>query len=187
MAKSTDDTAANLRAALEAYAGNKLDASPQQIEQAIINTAFPFSSYSFTPPDSSVQGENIGKVVSRTIVVLRPPSCDPREVLDVSAFVRIPATGHATLRINSFLCPADLPTKRNVFYQEPAIIVATPESAKPVFVTLTHTLINDPGFTLPTDLQIDIFTWDPNGTPDTSSVLVNWRCRIPTFFAPILS
>ena len=113
MATSADDKAANIKAALEVYAGNKIDASPQQIEQVIGNTPFPFSSYSFTPADPTVQGENIGKVVSRTIVVRRPPSCDAREILDVSAFVRIPDTGHATLRINNFLCPADQPTKRN--------------------------------------------------------------------------
>jgi hypothetical protein len=186
MATSANDKAANIKAALEAYSGNKIDASPQQIEQVIGNTPYPFSSYSFTPPDPTVQGENIGKVVSRTIVVVRPPSCDAREILDVSAFVRIPDTGHATLRINHFLCPADQPTKRDVFYQEPAIIVATAESVTPIFVTLTHTFITGPGFTLQTDLQIDIFAWDSNGAPDTTSVLVNWRCRIPVFYGPIL-
>jgi hypothetical protein len=181
MANTPDDKAANVKAALETYAGSKIDASPEQVVQAIGLTPFPFSSYSFTPPDPSFQGDNIGKVVSRTIVVLRPPVCNAREILDLSAFDRMPASGHATFRINSFLCPDDVPTKRGLFYQEPAIIVATPESSAPVYVTVTHKLIEDPGFTLPTDLQIDLFTWGPTGKPDTTSVLVNWRCRIPLF------
>ena len=116
---------------------------------AIGNMPIPFSSYSFTPQanDPGVHGENVGKVVSRSNLPSQPPVCSDFEILDVSGVVTMPDTGRATIRINAFLCPADRATTRGYFYQEPAITVATAESVKPVFVTLTHTFIK----TKPTD------------------------------------
>ena len=159
-------------------------ATSAEDKPAIDITPIPFSSYSFTPQadDPGAHQDNVGKVVSKSILVARPPVCADFELLDVSALVTMPDTGHATIRINACLCPADQATTRGFFYQEPAITVATAESVKPVFVTLTHTFIKlKPTDQHPSDLQIDIFTWGPNGAPDTTGLRVDWRCRIPTF------
>src|SRR5262245_52354867 len=109
MSKSANDKASKLKAALEAYAGNKIDASPQQIVEVITNTPVAFSSYSFTPAasDPNVEQDNVGKLVSRPFKVGLPASCSAARLLDVSAYVRIPDTGHASLRLNNFICSVD--------------------------------------------------------------------------------
>ena len=172
---STKETAAaaNLKAALETFAGHEIDASPQQIEQRIRGLFVPVSTYSFTPQTSSDgSGDNIGHVVSRNIIVFVPPSCATSELLDVSGVAVTSDAGNVTFVLKNFLCPDD----SGRFYSEPVNIVATPVSASPVFVTATHTLV----FTtdIANDVQISIYTWDANGAP-APGVTVNWRCRVP--------
>ena len=67
MASSKKETSAvDIKAALEAFAGNEIDATKLQIEQRIRNLTFPYSAYAFTP-------STIGEVVSKKHLSL-PPS-----------------------------------------------------------------------------------------------------------------
>jgi len=174
--KTADKPAVDLKTALETFAGHKIDASPEQVEQQIRLTPFPFSNYSFTPAGTGQNQENVGQVVSRSIVVIIPPSCSTAELLDVSGVAATSATGTATLLIRNFICPAEA----GRFYGEPVITVATPASAQPSFLTITHSLVVNPPFTSPTDVQINVFSWDANGAP-APNVLFNFRCRVPAF------
>jgi len=174
---STKETAAvDIKAAMEAFAGHEIDASAQQIEQQVLSFVVPFSTYSFTPAGSQGgTGENIGQVVSRNIILPRPPTCVTSELLDVSGVTVIPATGNVTLLITNFICP----NENSRFYSEPVNIVATPVSASPSFLTVTHSLVVTPPNVSATNVQINIFAWGANGAP-APNVVVNWRCRVPT-------
>lgn len=176
MASSTKETSADIKAALEAFAGHEIDASPQEIEQQLRFLAIPFSTYSFMPPGTGESGDNIGQVVSRSILVIIPPSCATSELLDVSGVSTTSGAGSVTLLITNFLCP----NENGRIYNEPVNIVATAASATPVFLTVTHSLVITPPNTSATNVQINIFSWDANGAP-APNVTVNWRCRVPTF------
>ena len=137
---------------------------------------FPISSYVFTPGAGvPPPGDNIGQVVSRSIVVKVPPSCVSSELLDVAGFVVTSSNGTANLRVTAFLCPNEAGRQ----YKEPVNIVATAASATPIVVTVTHSLVTTPPSTDAADVQINIFTWDAKGAP-APNVGVNWRCRVST-------
>jgi hypothetical protein len=181
MASSAKEKAAvDIKAALEAFAGHAIDATRQQIEEQLRFFIVPFSSYSFTPPaGGGVTTDNVGQVVSRSIIVFRSNICTPSELLDVSGASVTPASGHLTLLITSFLCP----NEETRIYSEPVNIVATAASSTPAYITATHTLIVTPPNTVATNVQLDIFSWDATGAP-AGDVAVNWRCRVPT--APLI-
>jgi hypothetical protein len=168
MASSKKETV-DIKAALEAFTGNEIDATKKQIEQRIRNLTFPISTYAFTP-------STIGEIVSKSILVFLPRSCTASELLDVSASATTGSAGNVTLLINDFLCPNDV----GRIYSEPVNIAATPASTTPFFVTVTHSLVATPPSTFTTNVQINIFAWNANGTP-APNVTVNWRCRVPTY------
>jgi hypothetical protein len=176
MASTKKETSVDMKAALEAFAGHEIDASPQQIEQQLRFLAVPFSTYSFTPAGTGAGGDNIGEVVSKSILVIISPSCATSELLDVSGVSTTSSTGSVTLLITNFLCP----NENSRVYNEPVNIVATAVSASPFFLTVTHSLVITPPNTTATNVQINIFSWDANGAP-APNVTVNWRCRVPTF------
>ncbi len=166
MASSKKETV-DIKAALEAFAGNEIDVTKQQIEQRIKTLTFPYSTYAFTPS---------GEIVSRSILIFLPRSCAASELLDVTASATTGSTGSVTLLINDYICPGDV----GRVYSEPVNIVATPVSTTPVYVTTTHSLVTTPPSTFVQNVQINIFTWDAKGAP-APNVTVNWRCRVPDF------
>ena len=173
---ASNKTAADLKAALEAFAGHEIEASTQQVEQQIRSFVVPFSTYSFTPPGSvGVPGDNIGQVVSRNLIIVAHSTCVTSELLDVSGVSVIPNTGNVTVLITNFICP----NENSRFYSEPVNIVATAVTASPIFLTVTHSLVITPPNTSATNVQINIFAWNANGAP-APNVTVNWRCRVPT-------
>jgi hypothetical protein len=174
---SKDEMAAvGIKAALEGFAGHEIDASAQQVAQQIRFLNVPFSTYSFTPAGSvGVTGDNIGQVVSKSIIVVIPPVCSTSELLDVSGVTVVSSAGGVTLLITNFICP----NENSRFYSEPVNIVATAVSSSPIFVTVTHSLVITPPNTSATNVQINVFAWDANGAP-APNVTVNWRCRVPT-------
>ena len=136
MATSDQGKAAGVRAALEAFAGHRIDASTEEIEEQLrITLVFPFSSYSITPNTPDPAGDNVGKVMSRNII-FGWRTCALSELLDISSFSAIPDTGNVTLRMKSLLCPDE-----SRFFAPPTNIVATPLSATPIFTTVMHSLI----------------------------------------------
>ena len=168
MASSKKETkAVELKAALEAFAGNKIDATNEEVEQSILKLIVPISTYAFTSG---------GEIVSRNIVIFVPRSCVQSELLDVSGVAVTGSTGSVTLLLNDFICPNDV----GRIYAEPVNIIATPASTTPFYVTATHSLVTVPPSTFVQNVQINIFTWDSKGAP-APNVVVNWRCRLPDF------
>src|SRR5580704_17056634 len=98
MASSKKETV-DIKAALEAFTGNEIDATKQRIEQQLLKLTFPFSTYAFTPS---------GEVVSKNILIFAPRSCVASELLDVSASATTGSTGSVTLLINDYICPNDV-------------------------------------------------------------------------------
>jgi hypothetical protein len=166
MASSKKETV-DIKAALEAFAGNEIDATQQQVEQRIKNLTFPYSTYAFTPS---------GEIVSKSILIFLPRSCVASEFLDVSASATTGSTGSVTLLINDYICRGDV----GRVYSEPVNIVATPVSTTPFYVTVTHSLVTTPPSTFVQNVQINIFAWDTKGAP-APNVTVYWRCRVPDF------
>jgi len=143
---------ADLKAALKKFAGQKIDASLEEIVKRFPNLFIRVSTYSFTPASEGGSADNIGKVVTESIIV-GDSFCNTSELLDVSGFAATSGAGNVTLLISNFLCP-DEPGR---YYFEPVNIVATAVSASPFFLTTTHSLITTPPDTSATDVQINIF------------------------------
>jgi hypothetical protein len=162
-----ETTAVDLKAALEAFTGNEIDATKQEIEQRIKNLTFPISTYAFT---------SSGEIVSKSILAFVPRSCVESELLDVSGSATTGSTGSVTLLLNNFICPNDV----GRVYSEPVNIVATPASTTPFYVTVTHSLVTTPPSPFVQNVQINIFAWDAKGAP-APDVAVNWRCRVPDY------
>jgi len=182
--KETTSAVVDIKAALEALAGHPIDASREQIEQQIITLRFPFSTYSLapaTPPQDPAAANIVGQVVSRSFIVVSPPSCAMSALLDVSAVTTMPSdAGNVTLLLKNFLCPND-PNVSFCLFAEPVNIVATAVSDSPLVLTVTHSLVIAQPSNPASDVQIKIFAWNLNGTPAPNTV-VNWRCRVPIYF-----
>jgi hypothetical protein len=181
---TNDPNSADIKAALEAFAGHPIDASARQVEQQLRVLTIPFGSYSFTPAGTPGEtGDNIGQVVSRSIIFPVPPtpifptSCTTSELLDVSGTVNTSNTGSITFRLTSFLCP----NEPGRIYSNPVNIQAAPISTTPVFLTVTFSMVVASSNTTASDIEITIFAWNANGRPASASVEVHWRCRVPTF------
>jgi hypothetical protein len=180
MSSPTDEQAGgDLKAALERFAGHEIDANPDQLQQQIILTPIPFSNYSFTPAPTEPFQTNVGEVVSRRVIIVLPNVCGGSELLDVSGVASTSSAGNAILLVKNFLCPGE----SGRFYLEPVITVATPASATPSFLTITHSLVFDPSLNSATNVQINVFSWGINGAP-APNVPFNFRCRVPT--SPII-
>jgi len=148
---SSNPKAADLKKQVEAFADKEIALTEGQI------ITFPLGNYSYTDGNASW----------RSIVF--PLSCNESALLDVGGHSSTGADGTATVLVSNFVCNF---TTYN--YSEPINVVATPRTASPVFLTLTHTLVTQTGQF--NDIQINVFTWDTNGNP-APNVSFDWRCR----------
>ena len=73
--------------------------------------------------------------------------------------------GKAELHLSDYHCA-------RVGFRHPVIVVATPRTPSPVFVTAVPTII-DGG----RDVEIVLHAWGPDGSP-APNVLVTWLCRV---------
>ena|SRR5215213_2749478 len=106
------------------------------------------------------------RTTQRNLLISRPNKCVDSRVLDVSGFAQTLDNGQNVLLLSSFLCPA------GEVFSFPINVVATPFSAKPFFMTVTHTLINNGA-----DVEMKFFSWGANGAP-APNITFNWRCRV---------
>jgi len=184
MATSTDETikTGDLKSQLEAIAGHEIDANTEQLAESIINLNVAVSSYSYTLPDALQDdvghlipiGDGIGHVVTKNIIIARPPVCTTPRLLDISVVGSTLASENNVFSINNFLCP----TEGALVYNEPVNVVATPISGHPFFLTVTYSLVHTPPFPFATNLQVTVFAWDANGAP-APNVPIHFRCRVP--------
>jgi hypothetical protein len=99
-------------------------------------------------------------------------------LLDSSGLVTTGADGKIAFNLSKFVNFRDGLSA----FQEPVNLFATPQTATPCYVTITHQLIPNPvlpdlGFS---DVLITAFSWTPAGEP-APGVPVYWRCRaVPT-------
>jgi hypothetical protein len=174
MANSTETTAAaDLKVQLEAIAGHTIDANPEQLTKQLIKWLFPVSAYAFT---SSTDADAAGHVISKNLIIFRPPVCATYRLLDVDGYSNTLASGTQVFSINDFICPDD----RTFFYDEPVNVVVTPRSMSPFFLTMTYSLVYTPPSPYANNVQITVFAWDANGSP-APDVEFHWRCRVPTY------
>src|SRR5689334_15577543 len=119
--------------------------------------------------DVAVSTNTPGRTTQRFYLIPLPNRCYDSDALDVSGFSQTGANGQAIFRLTSFLCRA---TQTFIL---PINVLATPISQQPVFLTVTHVLVNNGG-----DVEITVFSWDANGAP-APEVAFDWRCRVPIF------
>ena len=116
--------------------------------------------------DVAISTDTPGRITQRHLLINRPNRCFESGVTDVSGFAQTRDNGQFVFRLSSFLCPA------GEIYSLPINVLATPISAKPFFLTVMHTLVNNG-----TDVEITVFSWDANGAA-APGVAFNWRCRV---------
>jgi hypothetical protein len=146
--------AADLKKTLETVAGHEIVASQEQLISLWMRVGS--SNYSD------------GAITFRSII-LPGKSCSPATFLDVDGASSTGTDGKRVFLLSEFACLPQLHS-----FAEPINIVATPRSAAPFFVTVTHTLV---GTGTSSDVQITVFAWDANGTP-APNVVFDWRCRV---------
>jgi hypothetical protein len=145
----------NLKKQLEDLAGREIDASREQLIQ--LNFAVGAQTY-----------DNNGDVTSRSIIFPNK-SCAIRRLLDASGSSTTEANGKVTFLLSGFLCASV-----NSF-AAPVNLVATPRAETPCYVTTSYSFV--PNSSSPTDLQITLAAWHPNGTA-APKVGIDWRCRL---------
>jgi len=95
--------------------------------------------------------------------------CFDTSILDINGRGRTNGDGVIELKLSNFLCRDDLPDA----FIPPAIVVATPLTKSPVFVTARASLTSDEK-----DVDIIVQSWDASGSP-APNISFNWICRIP--------
>lgn len=116
--------------------------------------------------DVAISTDTPSRTTQRNILINRPNRCFDSRVVDVSGFAQTQDNGQIVFRLSSFLCPA------GEIFSLPINVLATPISAKPFFLTVMHTLVNNG-----TDVEITVFSWNASGAP-APGVAFNWRCRV---------
>lgn len=106
-----------------------------------------------------------GSTTLRDLIAVRPNSCYPTSLLDVSGFATTAGDGKSQFRLTDFICRTD------VHFEQPINVVATPLSSTPCFVTLRHMVVNDGA-----DVEIQVWSWDSGGNP-APAISFDWRCR----------
>jgi hypothetical protein len=99
-------------------------------------------------------------------------TCEPQKFLDVNGVAQTGNGGTIRFRLKDYIC------FENLLFDTPINVVATPLAARPVFLTVKHSLVMDPVTDRGIDVEIEVFAWDANGAA-ASEVTLNWRCRVP--------
>ena len=98
--------------------------------------------------------------------------CIQFPVVDVSGLAATGADGKMTWRMRDFISPCDAFVRE---FDRPLSFVATPHSDSPVSLTIRP---SGGPFAPPDDVIVEVFTWDPAGSPAPATVF-SWRCRVP--------
>jgi hypothetical protein len=93
--------------------------------------------------------------------------CSTVDLLTVDGLAATRADGTREFLVSDFHC-------LDVSVRQPIIALATVQRRSPVFVTIRATATPDAR-----DVRIEIFTWNPDGSP-AGNVLVHWLCRFPS-------
>ena len=109
--------------------------------------------------------------LTRRLIFGQVKNCLQLPLLDVSAFGTTDGGGTSVFRLTEFIC------LDGATFERPVNIVATPRIAKPVFVTVEHSLVTHPGTSVVIDVEIHVFTWDGTGAA-AAEIPFDWRCRI---------
>ena len=162
---------AELKQRLEAIAGRELDMTDEQLHSIL------------RPVTSSTYfGKDAADVWITSERVINPvPICTDANLLDIGGLAVTGSNGQAVLRLSRFEC-----TIRHGFnqYDDPAILLATPQGTDPFFMTMNHKLITNNALPWYTDLEITALSWDPTGAV-AANVDFYWRCRVPAYTNPI--
>jgi hypothetical protein len=115
MATSADETIKtdDLKSQLEAIAGHEIDANTEQLAESIIKLIVAVSSYSYTLRNQLFDDvghiipidEGTGHVVTKNIIVARPPVCSAPRLLDISIVGSTLASGNNVFLINNTSAP----------------------------------------------------------------------------------
>jgi|SRR5690242_4502740 hypothetical protein len=144
---------------LEKISGTQIEASADQL-------AF------FSFPVGSAFYEENSQITSRFVVLPGKFCTTPRTLLDATGRTSTGADGKRVFRLSDFIC-----SSLNSF-SEPVFLLATPKTATPCYITLTHQLIKDPNNPNSfNDVEITAFTWKPGGEADPN-IAFDWRCRV---------
>ena len=136
---------------LEAIAGRELVVAPEHLNKL----RFPASAY-----------DRAYGAVAWQYLFLPGMSCEEAALLDVSGASYSGADGKRVVRLSDIVCLGEA-------LAEPVNVLATARSARPFFVTNTHSLLSPSN---PTDLEITFFVWDDKGHA-APNVSFDWRCR----------
>ncbi len=148
----TTPNPAEVKKQLEAIAGHAVDISPEQA----ISLWFPVGAYDYTDGNASWRS-----------IIIAGKRCNTATLLDVSGVSSTGADGKRVFLLSDFVC---FPLVRSL--GDPTNVLATARATNAVFVTATHTLVNNN-----TDVQITVFAWNANGTP-AANITFDWRCRV---------
>jgi hypothetical protein len=103
--------------------------------------------------------------------------CGGSLVFSIGGITATGIGGSAEFLLSEFYCPQFEEILPHIFTLDfPIIFVATVQSSNPGFVTTRTSEITDTNGDI-TDWRIEIFTWEPGGSP--SAGLVKWFCQIP--------
>jgi len=107
-----------------------------------------------------------GSTTERSLIIARPNRCHDCRLLDVGGVASTDSNGKRILLLKSFMCPVD------ELFTHPIIVVATPLSDSPRYITVLHSLLNNGA-----DVEMRFATWDATGAP-APNVAFNFRCRV---------
>jgi hypothetical protein len=156
---------AELKKQLEKVSGHPIDASPEQLIQLFSRVSL------FNFEDGTVMSRSFifpGKSCTQASAI-------QASLLDLTSRSTTGTDGKLTFLLSNFIC-----STVNSF-GEPVNVLVTPNSSIPCYATMTHTLVPNPSAPGTfNDLQMNVFTWKPDGSP-APSISFDWRCRLLSF------
>ena len=139
------------------------DHEPGSGEEQLRSLSRPIASWTYDP------SSQIDHVTSESILP-HGTHCEVNPLLDVAGSSSTDSDGRLLLLLSNFICGF-----QDAVPAEPINVVATPRTATPFNVTLTHELATTTASLA--DVQITVFTWAPDGAA-APNVPFDWRCRV---------
>jgi hypothetical protein len=165
---------AELKERLEEIAGRELDMTDEQLSSVFR----PMTSSAYLGTDYKI--DDVWITSER--VINPQPICMDASLLDIGGLSVTGSNGQLVFRLSRFDCQI-----RHGFnqYEEPVILLATPQGTSPFLMTMNHKLIkDDPALLWYNDLEITASSWNPTGKA-AANVPFYWRCRVPAYTNPV--
>jgi len=139
-----------------------------EFEAGVIKLREEMAVWSFESDNGNIMSREIGTTGDST------KACSSSNLFSIGGLASTGENGKIEFLLSDYHCAGVL----SISF--PIIFVATVQSQEPIFVTSRTFEVYSSGSGNISDVRVELYTWDSNGSP-AGSKFVKWFCQFPNF------